>query len=66
MHAKLRRGQDQNPDGLGMGLRISESILQELGGDIMAHSDGRGRGSTFSFWIKLPRPGQAELAVEVP
>lgn len=37
--------------GTGLGLSISKAIIDNLGGKIKADSDGRGRGSTFSFTI---------------
>jgi two-component system, OmpR family, sensor histidine kinase BaeS len=39
--------------GSGIGLTISRAIVQGHGGNITAHSDGRGRGATFT--VRLPR-----------
>ena len=44
------------PDGLGMGLAISRSIVQSHRGALWAAAN-RGRGSTFRFKIPIPRPG---------
>lgn len=38
--------------GLGLGLAITRSIVELLGGDIRAHSEGPGRGATFR--VRLP------------
>jgi PAS domain S-box-containing protein len=38
--------------GLGLGLAIAQGLMQQHGGNIRAHSDGRGSGSTFT--INLP------------
>lgn len=39
--------------GLGLGLTITRSIVQQLGGQVAAHSDGVGQGARFS--VDLPR-----------
>lgn len=46
--------------GLGLGLAIAQSIVQQLGGQISAHSDGPGHGACFT--VDLPRhldPGRS-------
>ncbi len=37
--------------GTGLGLVISKAIIEKLGGTMKAESEGRGRGSTFSFTL---------------
>jgi signal transduction histidine kinase len=39
-------------EGLGLGLTIAQHIAVRHGGDLRAHSDGEGRGSTFT--LRLP------------
>lgn len=38
--------------GLGLGLAITKNIVEAHGGSIQAHSDGKGKGSTFT--VNLP------------
>jgi signal transduction histidine kinase len=45
-------GGGQSHRGLGLGLAITRSIIDVIGGELHAHSDGPGRGATFS--LKLP------------
>ena len=45
-----RRG--TNEPGTGLGLSISHAIIADHGGELLAHSDGPGRGSTLT--ISLP------------
>ncbi len=42
--------------GSGLGLAIAQEIVQAHGGRIRAHSDGPGRGSTFTVWLPLSGP----------
>lgn len=48
---QARRGQ-----GLGLGLTLVQRIVQQHGGTVNAHSDGLGKGSTFTFTIPLGEP----------
>ncbi|WP_233166641.1 ATP-binding protein [Archangium sp. Cb G35] len=49
---------DRSEGGLGLGLALVRSLVEEHGGRVEAHSDGPGRGSRFTVW--LPRHTQAE------
>src|SRR5467141_262467 len=47
--------------GLGLGLAIARELVELHGGAISAHSDGEGRGSTFT--VRLPLARRQELPV---
>jgi signal transduction histidine kinase len=38
--------------GTGLGLSIARSLAREMGGDLVAHSEGKNRGSRFTFTLK--------------
>jgi CheY-like chemotaxis protein/anti-sigma regulatory factor (Ser/Thr protein kinase) len=46
------QGMDRHSGGLGLGLAIVKTLVQMHGGTVIAHSDGPGRGSTFT--VRLP------------
>ena len=48
--------------GLGLGLAIVRELVQMHGGSVAAHSDGRGRGA--SFTVHLPASGVAAVGAE--
>jgi PAS domain S-box-containing protein len=50
--------------GLGLGLAIARHVLEQHKGEICAHSDGPGRGTTMT--IRLPARPQAQGAAVVP
>ena len=50
---KLQRTADVNKDGIGLGLVIAKSIVEQQGGTIGVESRGEGYGSTFKFSISL-------------
>lgn len=47
------QGTDRSRGGLGLGLAIVRSLVEMHGGSVSAHSEGEGRGS--SFTLRLPR-----------
>ena len=42
-----------NSDGIGLGLRICKELVEQNGGTICVKSEGLGRGSCFSFSMKI-------------
>ena len=50
--------------GLGLGLAIARHVLEQHKGEISAHSDGPGRGTTMT--IRLPARPQAQGGAVVP
>ena len=44
---------DRDHGGTGIGLTISRAIARAHGGDLMAHSEGLGRGSTFVLTLPM-------------
>ncbi|MGF1581111.1 MAG: ATP-binding protein, partial [Gemmataceae bacterium] len=47
---------DRAQSGLGIGLTLVRNLVQMHGGEVSAHSDGRGQGSQFT--IRLPALGE--------
>src|SRR5687767_2353192 len=52
--------------GLGLGLAISKRLAELHGGNIVAHSDGRGRGSTFTLTLPCVPCPAPESGHEAP
>lgn len=53
-------------EGLGLGLAIVKSLVRAHGGSVSAHSDGKGRGSTFFIRLPAGRRVVAPAAVDAP
>jgi signal transduction histidine kinase/CheY-like chemotaxis protein len=50
--------------GLGLGLAIGKAIVDLHGGEIVARSEGRGRGTSFTVHLPIGLPARSEEAVE--
>ena len=58
---QAERSITQQFGGLGLGLAISKALVEMHGGQIEAHSEGRGKGATFRVRLPLTAPaGQPE------
>jgi signal transduction histidine kinase/ActR/RegA family two-component response regulator len=55
---------DRAQGGLGLGLTIVESLVEQHGGSVSAHSEGPGRGS--EFVVRLPEAERTESAEAAP
>ena len=49
--------------GLGIGLTLLRNLVEMHNGRVEAHSDGPGRGSTFTVWLPLAPSSAAEAVV---
>ena len=57
-------GSTRRYGGLGLGLAIARTLVDAHGGSIRAHSEGHGRGATFT--VKLPLAVQSSRSHPVP
>ena len=48
--------------GLGIGLTLLRSLVELHDGRVEAHSDGPGRGSTFTVWLPLAPAARTHAA----
>jgi signal transduction histidine kinase/ActR/RegA family two-component response regulator len=55
---------DRSQGGLGIGLALVRSLVEAHGGRVEPHSDGPGRGSTFTLWLPSHARAEAPPPVE--
>lgn len=65
MFGKLDDSSDVNEEGIGMGLTICQKIVKNQKGKIECYSEGIGKGSTFSFSMKMQMPKRYEHGLTV-
>jgi CheY-like chemotaxis protein len=53
---------DRSSGGLGLGLALVKGLAELQGGEVRAHSEGRGQGSTFTIRLPLERRTKSRLA----
>ena len=58
MFEQVDRSLERNSSGLGLGLTLVKSLVEMHGGSVEAHSEGLGRGSTFT--VKVPAVARDE------
>ena len=63
---KLHRTANMNNNGIGLGLTIVKQIVEKSGGKITVYSEGVGKGSTFSFNMKMNTIAQLQKDAEHP
>ena len=64
LFTQAERTPDRSQGGLGLGLALVRSLVQLHGGRVAAHSDGAGRGSTFTVTLPTVDGGAGGAAAE--
>ncbi|MET0265008.1 MAG: ATP-binding protein [Duganella sp.] len=59
LFTQARRTPDRTQGGLGIGLALVKSLIEQHGGNIRADSPGAGQGSCFTICLPLAGAGQA-------
>ncbi len=65
LFAQIDNGADKAQGGLGIGLSLARRLVELHGGRIIAHSDGVGRGATFTVDLPVARPDDAADLAEL-
>ena len=52
MFGKLKKSNDYNSTGVGLGLAYCKSVVSHLNGEIHCESE-QGKGAKFTFYIKV-------------
>jgi signal transduction histidine kinase len=53
LFTQAERTPDRSQGGLGIGLALVRTMVALHGGEVQAHSEGAGKGSTFTVWLPL-------------
>ncbi len=61
---QVDEGVRRHRGGLGLGLPLIDRIVQLHDGSVTAHSEGPGKGSTFTIWLPLHPAGLDELVAD--
>jgi len=63
LFSQADRTLDRSQGGLGIGLSVVRKLVEMHGGQVLARSEGLGRGSTFLITLPRAEPPLAELSV---
>jgi CheY-like chemotaxis protein len=67
LFTQIDRSTEQSIGGLGIGLHLVKTLIDMHGGTVVAHSEGRGKGSEFSVRLPLvPAPAIKPQPAAVP
>ena len=53
LFTQAERSPDRSQGGLGIGLALVKTMVALHGGEVQAHSEGPGQGSSFTVWLPL-------------
>ena len=58
-YKQTRHGVEYTGSSSGLGLYISRGIARQMGGDLVASSEGEGKGSVFTFEFEADAPASS-------